>query len=680
MDTRREERIQATGARAAMSEDAKKHRQEQMRDRYISEVLFKGDFNDYFANRDKLMKDQGLDVSKMGKEDSELGALVAKRDQALAQGRYTTAMDTNNKIDEKIQEIRPEANFDYQTRRQLDKDAAKGLPMMSDALERIEAEELAGDAASRKSFVEGGFNLGYITEEREILEKKTNEALDELISSKMELISSTMSEADKDVALEDFVTVKLKTDIFTGDGEWDSFTEKQKQKHIEQYKNEYAGAESDFLRDMAVKSITNQERAIYLRNKGIYNDLNKIGGEYLKYGSERRKKKTATVTEQMAARVGDYARGEEDKLPELERAYNRRKAQEDATEFNTYTLEEKIALISEDARIIKELSAIPKEKLTDDQKNALSNRTQTQFRVVSSMLSSHPTNFPGLMGSINQSYKGKDLGSPEEAQNMLLGAVSGEDYDQVKNNFSNIQETVRQRLKEKDARLFRALKLGLDEGVRNNFAAGYGQVSEGVDEYGNKKSGFTNSFKSGTGQGNVLGTGVTDTTGSQWRQKQAASNVLPALTLLGGKDARGLFVLNGEGKVTATLGPESERAILAAATYSRTTLQNLGQNNIYSMFGGSWGESPWDGTAFQVTEAMGKMNAKLMTEFARQYSSTRGKNQADVLQSWRYIAQALKIDQVKGKSTAEATAEDLTEFFNEKLALKFGEPKIVINK
>jgi hypothetical protein len=434
---------------------------------------------------------------------------------------------------------------------------------------------------------------------------------------------------------------------------------------------------SDLLRVAALASISDQDRGLaYAKygGHGVTSGLSKLAGEYLTKQNERQDKKYTSETERVGAIIGDQVRMEEGKRPELKRNWEFKRGMEDLKEYEDLSLNELLGELQQNHSQIKKLAVRAKagDLKAPEEKDAYKNYSQRQMRAVASLVSRFPGSAPGVLGSLDSSYKNVLLSDPGQIHTMMAGLLSGRSYQDVSGNFASVQEDVRKALKEKADPLFHALMLGVQKAADSGFSQYYDQLRVGYDANGATKIGFTNSFKSGLGaEKGSMGTGNASYDGKSFRDSEMRSNAFPGVNINSAKDGRAYVVVDGNGKAQKVLSEEHRRAIRQIASLSRTAIQAMDPTKLWTMLGGSWSKSAWDGKKFDVTEDMGQVLGEVMGDFAKNINSSKSASTRDnILSSWKEVLKQLNIDKVDGVDLAAATAEQLAEFINKQESIK----------
>jgi len=463
---------------------------------------------------------------------------------------------------------------------------------------------------------------------------------------------------------------------------WEGYEKEQKDIMIEEKVERFTVDIADkAIRQKAIGSITEREKREAYAKDGVYDGLAKIGGKYFSYESGNRKRKYATELEGWQKRTMDYARAIEGKSANNGEAWERSIANKDTGEIlegmGYEQLEDKVLQTGAD---IKKLRGKQKsgQELSPTEHKALDSKIQQQTRFLGAFIQEYPGSLAGVVGALDSSYGEVNLEERGNIGKVVAGLLTGREWSEVKEDagFLDREKELRKHFKEKEGRLFRLLEISLDKASDKGATTFYRQISEGLDENGERVLGFSHNFTDGAGDGKKLGSGVIGKDGKTWQKSQEEIMKQSELDTNTVKDARLLFTRRTNSQLR---GYQSDRAAETHFSYAylpSNKIMDLSQSDANTIWGGSYGASSYNaekGAFVFETEEIQKGVASLVSKAIERVRKAKERVERQrnllALQTLLYKGQIKKVLDKEGKevNVMEAEANDIIRFINTKL-------------
>lgn len=432
----------------------------------------------------------------------------------------------------------------------------------------------------------------------------------------------------------------------------------------------------NFKRSMARRDITDQDRALAYQEAGVLDGMVKLTGEYFMRLQERKIKKFQSETERLGKRMTDWTRGLEGKKMDEERAWEIQKAASAQKEMESLSFNELLREVEDNFRLMARVGKLKDEgiDISDADKKGWENAHQRQAMALSALMSQAPGAMPGILGSLDESYKNIEANKPEEMHKIIMGFLSGRSLGRVKDTFGDVEKEVRGALKEKESYLIRAVMRAADEtAAKKGMAHLSGQLSMGVDDAGNEVIGFTNTFGKGIGPAGKIGTGSMSDDGVERRRSIASEAALKTFSIQSSNDSRAFVALNGKGQAVGYLHDEGREAMKDFWTLGKQQWKTWDSAASRIMFGGSWGTSSYENKRFLfATQEMADGVKSLVESFDIRYNKDglSTAQRAEVLDNMqqRLIDINVNASDISPElsSIREATHEQIIQFFKNK--------------
>ncbi len=424
------------------------------------------------------------------------------------------------------------------------------------------------------------------------------------------------------------------------------------------------------LRSYAQKLITDRERSQAYEDRGVYEGLDIIGGEFDEYKSGNRNRKYAKELEGAKGHVADVIRLQEGKASDRLRRWEEADTRERISDFDEYEYEKLVSLITRDAEQMRNYYKKKEAgQLDSKDKKAMESTSQNLSNMMAVMMKNFTGSMPSLIEGVNETFQGKDFDNGENIGKAVTALVTGADWDDVKDpgGFQKVENQMKSNFKEKQNRLMRVMAYGYQKASDNGFAHYYRQISEGKDKYGNDVFGNTVLMKDGIGDDTNLGTGKRGVMGKTYRDTQEREMLYPSRNFRSAADTRA-FVQMKNGRGVAFRSKADEMAMRAVAELDANRINELSNNYLWSGFGGGYGESPYDGKNFDTSKDMkivlGLTVKKIMDKYNTASNTITRQRE---LEKFRALLEKLGVDRIGESEVSKAGINDIVSFVNDKI-------------
>ncbi len=636
-------------------------------------------------------------------------------------------------VEEALEKAQKE--MDYVTRRENDEMVARPFVMSDAAVQKLKAKESAGDEKDALEGLEGSYDVAYsLTEQKEI--QKAFAEVEQVLAKKAletvkdEILPQKIKEAQDDVAAANKLLVDLDTKISEANRNddkeearrlatqrvslqknvddkvavvdglklallgTDATRRKEKEEEFQQIikigsadgatdeqkkKAEHASGslQSLYAADqMALDSITPQERALAYKKAGIHKKFVKYGGEVYAREQQKQVAKAKSLQEIIAATASDAVRGVESKpMDELDEKLTEKANKVTATGSrykDSFDLH--VKAMSDRFREIRRLrEKEAKEKLSDVEADALKNATQD----IAALFAGGMSEFKGAFGAVLQlvdglGADGVSLDDTETFSKTFLAASTGANITDVlkktDEELVEMMEEIREtKFKDKKEEIMVALRnaanrTGLGH-YNNQFAYGY-------DEFGHRKIGLLTLAGRGLdiqepgGKGQRRFTTGTTQDGVTAQEDLAISNVYGSQTLQKIPDVRSIFATGKNFGISTPQGKRMEAyarqlALIASGQVDIGMWRRLGGGSGDN--GAYLGDGKWEIREAGYVEYFAEM-VKGWNDILHDPNKTKQEHQ-DVEKRIRNMLSANGVTELlDGTSITTASAEQMADF------------------
>mgnify|MGYP000939420945 CR=1 FL=1 len=442
--------------------------------------------------------------------------------------------------------------FNVDKLREFQEQAAESTPFVATHLDQMSFKEIENKLKGDEDKFFGIMNLGYVMKETREFEEALEKANEELVQNTvLELVaiqklSQQLGKTENEIRkgnYQDQIQAKkkeIKEMDYGYDYEKKEFKTKYAQKNFEKFINDN--------REEAIKNIDEKQRVNVMADVIANNpQWLKIQAQTSIKSAEQKTKKAESEEKNIGLKISDILRGLQGKEMDEIRNMERAKISEELKELEGISYEEIFELFQRNLKDIRELTDKQKngETLSDQEKDFLKNRSQSQARVVASIQQrGYHHSMVGALRSFNQSIGDTSydeiIDDEDGAGKLLLGALTARSATELKTpeDASRVQEEYRKNLKEKAGILFRTIQKGVQDSAeqKGNIHL-FHQFAEGRNEFGAKVVGAAVAMKNGVGTKGVLGTGKKED-GVQMIKSDVKDYMEPNFDILSAADGR----------------------------------------------------------------------------------------------------------------------------------------------